>query len=227
MSDPRLARPLWRGRTNVDAYTIAWIEHAEQIVRDEHPEFAHEFYCTQGSYQGDGGDPDSGNTHALGGPVDLRWCGHTFCLLALRRAGGFVWWRKPLWRNGVLVWPDHIHGGPIGHPYMDPSAQRQETAYLNRRNGLADNGPDDGPRLNPIPRPVWPWPPEDDMAQYAEQLDAIQQAVEQVDQKLDKQRERQRTQTARLREKLDKAIATGKATKAELEEMRAELDDED
>lgn len=161
----------------MDAYTIAWIEHAEAIVRDEHPEFAHDFYCTQGSYQGDGGDPDSGNTHALGGPVDLRWCGHTFCLLALRRAGGFVWWRKPLWRNGVLVWPDHIHGGPIGHPFMDPSAQRQEVAYLNGRNGLADNGPDDGPRINPIPRPVWPWPPEDDMADYAEQLNRIEKAL--------------------------------------------------
>lgn len=180
MTDPRLARPLWRGRTNVDAYTIAWVEHAEQIKRErwpKRPELHHEFYCTQGSYQGGGGDPDSGNTHALGGPVDLRWCGHPECLLALRLAGGFVWWRRPLWRNGVLVWPDHIHGGPIGHPYMDPSAQRQETAYLNRRNGLADNGPDDGPRLDPIPRPMWPWPQEEDMSQYADQLDTIERLL--------------------------------------------------
>lgn len=157
MTDPRLARPLWRGRTNVDAYTIAWVEHAEAIVRDEHPDIAHDFVCTQGSYQGGAGDPNSGDTHALGGPVDLRWCGHEVCLLALRRAGGFVWLRTP----DQGPWPHHIHGGPIGHPYMDPSAERQEIAYLARRNGLKNNGPDDGPRLDPIPRPVWPYPQED------------------------------------------------------------------
>lgn len=164
MSDPRLARPLWRGRTNVDAYTIAWIEHAEQIKHDRwpsRPELHHLFQVTQGSYQGGAGDPDSGDTHALGGPVDLTWCGHPECLLALRLAGGFVWWRRELWRNGARVWPNHIHGGPIGHPYMDPSADRQEISYLARRNGLANNGPDDGPRLDPIPRPVWPYPQED------------------------------------------------------------------
>lgn len=164
MTDPRLERPLWRGRTNVDAYTIAWIEHAEAIKREKWPnraELHHPFEITQGSYQGDAGDPDSGDTHALGGPVDARWCGHVECLLALRLAGGFVWWRKELWRDGRRVWPDHFHGGPIGHPHMDPSAERQETAYVNRRNGLSNNGPDDGPRLDPIPRPVWPWPEED------------------------------------------------------------------
>lgn len=169
MNDPRLARPLWRGRTNVDAYTIAWIEHAEDITVKSWPAIAHTFDVTQGSYQAGGGDPNSGNTHALGGPVDLRWCGHLVCLLALRFAGGFVWHRTP----AQGPWPHHIHGGPLGHPYMDPSAQRQEVAYLAGRNGLKNNGPDDGPRLNPIPRPVWPYPPEEDMPTAQEIADAV------------------------------------------------------
>lgn len=230
MADARLARPLWRGRTNVDAYTIAWIEHAEQIKRDQwpnRPELHHLFEVTQGGYQGTAGDPNSGTTHRLGGGTDMHWCVHPECLLALRLAGGFVWHRTP----DQGPWPDHFHGAPLGHPYMDARLAAQGASYLAGGNGIG--GTDDGPRLNPIPRPVWPWPQEEDMAQYAEQLDKIQaaaetaaKAAEQAVTRLDNQRERQRTQTARLRERLDKAIATGRATKAELEAMRADLDDE-
>ena len=154
LDDPRLARPPWRGRTNVDALTIACIEHAERIVAEEHPNIAHEFYVTQGSYQGDSGDPDSGTTHRLGGGVDLRWCGHNECYKALRRAGMFIWRRYP-WQGD---WPDHFHGAPIGHPHMDYRLKAQETSYLGGGDGLG--GRDDGPRPNPIPRPVWP--PEGD-----------------------------------------------------------------
>ncbi|MEO5664886.1 MAG: hypothetical protein ABIR39_16575 [Nocardioides sp.] len=171
MSDPRLARPLWRGRTNVDAFTIAWIEHAEDIVRERWPKIAHQFVVTQGGYQGFGGDPDSAGTHALGGGTDFTWCGHPECLLALRLAGGFVWHRTP--EQGD--WVDHIHGAPIGHPLMAPVLARQETSYFDRRNGLANNGPDDGPRLDPIPRPIWPYPEvdivtEDEMNQVADKV---------------------------------------------------------
>lgn len=158
MPDPRLARPLWRGRTNLDALTISCIEHAEQIMRDKHPDIAHEFICTQGSYQGDSGDPDSGTTHRLGGGSDWRWCGHPECYRALRRAGLFIWHRTPDQGD----WPDHFHGAPIGHPYMDYRLEAQEVSYLAGGNGLG--GRDDGPRLNPIPRPVWPWPPEESMS---------------------------------------------------------------
>lgn len=224
--DARLTRPLWRGRTNVDALTIAWIEHAEQIKRDRwptRPDLHHEFEVTQGGYQGSAGDPDSGTTHRLGGGTDLHWCGHPECLLALRLAGGFVWHRTPDQGD----WPDHIHGGPLGHPYMDDRLAAQAVSYLAGGNGLG--GPDDGPRLNPIPRPVWPWPPEDDMAdpKVREQLDRIEKASTQAVTMLDRQRARQAAQTTRLRARLDKAIATGQATKDELVAMRAELDDED
>lgn len=151
-ADPRLACPPWRGRSNVDALTIACIEHAESIVREKWPAIAHDFICTQGSYQGSAGDKDSGTTHRLGGGVDLRWCGHPQCYLALRMAGMFIWHRTP--EQGD--WSDHFHGAPIGHPFMDFRLEAQETSYFRGGNGLG--GPDDGPRLNPIPEPVWPWP---------------------------------------------------------------------
>lgn len=157
MADARLARPLWRGRTNVDALTISCIDHAEDIVRREAPAIAHPFVVTQGSYQGDGGDPDSAGTHARGGGVDLDWCGHQVCYRALRQAGMFIWHRTPAQGD----WDDHFHGAPIDHPDMAPALARQQTSYFDRRNGLRSNGPDDGPRFDPIPRPVWPWPEED------------------------------------------------------------------
>lgn len=155
MSDPRLDRPLFRGRTNVDAYTIAWILHAEAIVRERWPKLAHELQITKGGYQ-PAADKDSADTHTRGGATDFVWC-HPECLRALRAAGGFAWHRTPAQGD----WAHHIHGAPLGHPDMAPGLARQEAGYLAGRNGLANNGPDDGPRLNPIPRPTWPWPEED------------------------------------------------------------------
>lgn len=175
MADPRLTRPSWRGRTNVDAYTIAWIEHAEQIVRDRWPKIAHPFNVTQGGYQNGDGDPLSAGAHDLGGGTDFTWCGHPECLLALRLAGGFAWHRTP--EQGP--WPHHIHGAPLGHPLMAPVLAQQAVAYLNRRNGLKNNGPDDGPRLDPIPRPVWPYPPEEDMPLNQDDLAAIRKEIDQ------------------------------------------------
>lgn len=150
MADPRLARPQWRGRTNVDALTIACIEHAEALA-------GHEFVCTQGSYQpSGGGDEKSAGTHDGGGVVDLRWCGHTACVGHLRRAGMAAWHRQP------PSFDHHFHAVVIGHPLLAPAARDQVIDYLYGRNGLANDGADDGPRFDPIPRPIWPYP-EDDM----------------------------------------------------------------
>lgn len=163
MSDPRLDRPLWRGRTNVDALTIACIEHAESIG-------GHEFVVTQGSYQST--VAASAGTHDKGGAVDLRWCGHDSCIRALRQAGLAAWHRHP-WQG---PWPDHIHAVVVDHPLLAPSAARQVVAYRAGRNGLASNGADDGPRITPIPTPIWPWP-EDDMPYTENQLTAIIRAA--------------------------------------------------
>lgn len=171
MTDPKLARPSWRGRTNVDALTIACIEHAEQLVRHSAPNTAHDFIVTQGSYQST--VAASAGTHDKGGAVDLRWCGHFVCLHALRRAGMAAWHRTP----AQGPWPDHVHAVVIGHPLLADSAHRQVIAYLNGRNGLKNDGADDGPRLDPIPRPVWPYPQEDDMPLSNDDIDRIAAAV--------------------------------------------------
>lgn len=170
MADPKLARPSWRGRTNVDALTIACIERAEKIVADRHPKLAHAFIVTQGSYQST--VAASAGTHDDGGAVDLRWCGHAECVRALREAGMAAWHRHP----GQGRWVDHIHAVVVGHPRLAPSAARQVTAYRNRRNGLANNGRDDGPQLTPIPAPVWPWPPKP-KAPASPNLDAAEKAL--------------------------------------------------
>lgn len=175
MADPRLARPSWRGRTNVDALTIACIEHAEQIVRDERPAIAHDFYVTQGSYQSGGGDVNSAGTHDLGGVVDLRWCGHDFCIEALRRAGMTATWHRTPAQG---PWPHHIHAVVRDHPRQADSAKRQTASVLRGGNGLAYERPDDGPQLRPYPMPVWPWPQEDDMPTPEETRKIVREEID-------------------------------------------------
>jgi hypothetical protein len=165
VSDPKLVRLPWRGRTNVDALTVACIEHAESLA-------GHAFTVTQGSYQSGGGDVNSAGTHDRGGVVDLSWCGHRDCVRALRQAGMAAWHRTP----AQGPWVDHVHAVVIGHPLLADSAHRQVIAYLNGRNGLKNDGADDGPRLDPIPQPVWPWPKENDMALTDEDAQKVAQA---------------------------------------------------
>lgn len=152
-SDPRLARPLWRGRTNVDALTIACVEHGEELG-------GHRHIVTKGSYQGAAdANTDSAGTHARGGVVDLAWCGHDRCVWALRMAGMAAWHRTPAQGR----WGHHIHAVVVGHPLLSAAAAAQVDDYRAGRNGLRGHGPDDGPRITPIPLPVWPWPEEDEM----------------------------------------------------------------
>lgn len=58
---------------------------------------------------------------------------------ALREAGFAAWFRN---------WSDpHIHAIPLGDPGLSAGARAQEVDYRRGRNGLADNGPDDGPKV--------------------------------------------------------------------------------
>lgn len=216
MSDPRLERPEWRGRTNVDALTIACIEHAEAIG-------GHKFTITQGSYQSGGGDVNSAGTHDRGGVVDLKWCRHNRCIRALRMAGTTASHRTP----AQGPWKDHIHLVVIGHPDLAPAAQRQVDAYLADppRNGLKDNGPDDGPRLDPIPRPVWPWPKEDDMAQYDTLLAGIDGKLDRIINKMNASREREVRTNALLRKIRDENLLADLTLRAELDELLDEVMD--
>lgn len=146
MSDA-LARPLWRGRTNVDRMTIDAIERAEALA-------GFVFVVTQGSYQSS--VEASAGTHDRGGAIDFRakWmtkAKRTRMVAALRAAGFAAWLRTP----AQGPWVIHVHAVLCDHPDLSPSAQRQVNAYRAGRNGLANNGPDDGPeplKEKPVPK---------------------------------------------------------------------------
>lgn len=151
-TDARLARPLWRGRRDIDALTISVIERAEKAL-------GFQLIITQGSYQSS--VRQSAGTHDRGGAVDFSTRKLTAeqkrrAVLELRKAGMFASVRTPAEGD----WVEHIHGVVVDHPDLSPSAARQVTAYRKGLNGLANNGRDTGPRLIPIPVPVWPVVPQ-------------------------------------------------------------------
>lgn len=148
MPDARLVRPLWRGRRDLDALTISVIERAEKRL-------GFQLIVTQGSYQSS--VEQSAGTHNGGGAGDFSTRGLTTAqknraVLELRKAGTFASVRTPAEGD----WVEHIHGIVVDHPALSPAAARQVVDYRKGLNGLANHGRDRGPRLNPIPVPVWP-----------------------------------------------------------------------
>lgn len=123
----------------VDRYTAAALLVAERRL-------GYELTITQGSYN-DGGVAASGGTHDGGGVVDLAAYDYRKKVLVLRYLGFAAWYRPELWKNGKRVWPAHIHAVQIGNRRLSPEAQRQVAAYKAGRDGLAANGPDNGPRV--------------------------------------------------------------------------------
>lgn len=122
----------------VNARTLAMLIEASRISGIN-------FVITQG--QNPGGVAASAGTHDGTGVVDLRVTGWTtvVCtrvLTALRSVGFAAWIRLPTQGN----WPKHCHAVAMGDPGLSPAARRQVTAYRNGLNGLANNGPDDGPK---------------------------------------------------------------------------------
>lgn len=191
-------------------------------------------YQLIGTYSGSGG------THADGGAFDLLDLSGDQDLWVGRQMGADAYWTRPdNWDGAGGI--RHNHGVLTGCPHNAP-ARYQIAAVAAGFNGLGAGGrgaPDDGPR--PLSGRTWrqgiEWAQlqEDEMTpdqvktldQIAADAARAADAAEKATRQLDNQRERQRTQTTRLRERLDKAIAVGKATKAELEAMRADLDDVD
>jgi hypothetical protein len=104
---------------------------------------------TQGSYNV-GGVAASAGTHDGGGAFDASVRGLsgsqiTHRIRSLRKAGWAAWHRLPL----AGVWPAHIHAVAVGDKELAPLARSQVDAYKDGRNGLAGNGPDNGPRVDP------------------------------------------------------------------------------
>lgn len=104
-----------------------------------------QFDITQGSYT-PGEDPTSAGTHDGGGVVDIEArpltpATRTAAARTLRQVGFAAWVRTPDQGN----WPLHIHAVATSDTDLSPQAIQQVGAYYMGRNGLRNNGPDDGP----------------------------------------------------------------------------------
>ena len=138
----------------VDDRTLAKLRLAEERL-------GFTFTIVQGSYRGGEGAAASAGTHDDGGVIDLRtWNlpAHITpwqALVELRRAGLIAWYR-----TSAQGFDPHIHAVDYGNPSLHPSAAAQVRAWAMGKNGLANNGPDDGPKV-PIPKapPPPPVPP--------------------------------------------------------------------
>lgn len=124
-----------------DARTVQMIRWAERKA-------GFTFSIAQGSYNTT--VSASAGTHDGGGTVDFRCkqlddAARTKMLRALKDAGFAAWHREA--RAGV--WGEHIHAVAIGCKDLAPIAARQVTAYDNKRDGLAGNGPDRSYRPEP------------------------------------------------------------------------------
>lgn len=101
---------------------------------------------TQGCYN-NGAVAASAGTHDGGGAVDIRAKALNAAQVGeavniLRKVGFAAWHRLPSEGN----WPEHIHCIAIGCPDLSRGAKNQVADYKAGRNGLANNGPDDGTR---------------------------------------------------------------------------------
>ncbi|MGA4507159.1 hypothetical protein ACQB6R_05530 [Propionibacteriaceae bacterium G1746] len=100
---------------------------------------------SQGSFSG-GAVTASAGTHDGGGVLDLRQFSDKVITL-LREAGSAAWHRTPA---QSAAFPHHTHLVLVGCPHLASGAADQVDSYKRGRNGLASDGPDDGPRVNPL-----------------------------------------------------------------------------
>lgn len=125
----------------LDHTTWLRIRHAEKLSGVP-------LVVVQGSYNG-GVVAASGGTHDGGGVVDISVRGLTALQVsavvkALRQSGLIAWLRSP--NQGP--WAPHIHAVERASQTLSPAAAKQVLAWEKGLNGLASNGPDDGPRIN-------------------------------------------------------------------------------
>lgn len=138
------------GRTTMQGFpfnarTVAMLTEAQRLAKVP-------IVVEQGSYS-PGNDPTSAGTHDGGGAVDLdaealTATQRTALVTALRRVGFAAWLRRPSQGD----WPLHIHGIAVNDTDLSLAAQKQVGMYYLGRDGLAGNGPDDGPQ---VPKVTW------------------------------------------------------------------------
>jgi hypothetical protein len=127
--------------TTYDGNTVDWLTRAALEKAAANLGYADGLTITQGSYNA-GGVAASAGTHDGGGVVDLSAFEHERKVRALRSVGFAAWYRPAI----AGLWPAHIHAVLIGNAKLSSGARNQVTEYLAGRNGLANRGPDNGPR---------------------------------------------------------------------------------
>lgn len=126
------------GNSSVNARTRAMLTELERLC-------GFPITVTQG--YNPGGVAASGGTHDGQGVVDLRVINlspaqRNNLIYNGRMIGFAIWLRNPTQGN----WPWHAHAVAIREPNLSGQAKNQVTDYRQDRNGLANDGPDDGPR---------------------------------------------------------------------------------
>ena len=128
-------------RTTYDGKTVDWLTRAALEKAAKMLGYTDGLTITQGSFNA-GGVAASAGTHDGGGVVDLSDFEHERKVRALRRVGFAAWYRPAI----AGLWPAHIHAVLVGNRKLSAGARNQVAEYLAGRNGLADRGPDTGPR---------------------------------------------------------------------------------
>ncbi|GAB3958816.1 peptidoglycan-binding protein [Actinoallomurus acanthiterrae] len=128
------------GKFVINTRTRSMLNEAQRLL-------GRKLVLDQGSYN-PGGDPTSAGTHDGGGVVDVDVKGMSSATRvavarALRRVGFAAWVRNPKQGN----WPWHIHAAAISDTDLSSQAQNQIGDYYLGLNGLANRGPDDGPKV--------------------------------------------------------------------------------
>jgi hypothetical protein len=145
----------WRGVV-ANRRTIEMLEITElRGLRDLMP-----LRIPQGSYTT--GVSASGGTHAGGGALDISIKDMTSAqrdrIVRELRETSFAAWYRPYLAN---VWPAHIHAIAIGDKEMSAQAAWQVQEYKAGRNGLKNQGPDNGPDV-----PIHVYRQDIDMSYY-------------------------------------------------------------
>lgn len=126
-------------RTTYDGNVVD--ELTKAALEETAARLGYDLTIVQGSYNA-GGVAASAGTHDGGGAVDLAPWHWEEKVRELRRTG-FAAWHRPAIPG---LWGEHIHAILIGDRLMSAGAKAQVVDYLAGRNGLANHGPDDGPR---------------------------------------------------------------------------------
>jgi hypothetical protein len=138
-----------------------------------------EVRIAQGSYNK--GVTQSAGTHDGGGAIDFTLTKGTstnYAKLqkAARMCMGAAWWRKPLYRNGKLVWSHHVHVEIIGDKEMSLAGRKQVQDYYAGLDGLASHARDRSWRpahLFPMSYPM----PRVDLSNVVKQSKAVKKVA--------------------------------------------------